>query len=207
MPTAQAPETASRAAAPCTRVAVLQRCCPTWTWCWPRPTSPSPAATPNWSRTPALRDTIFGASHRARRPRSTPCSRSPASAELLDANPLLKRSIRNRFPYIDPLNHLQVELLRRYRERRPTSASARHPHDDQRHRRGAAQQRMISIPRAGALQRLISPLMSRTMPRTTFDASFCAVSRRPGLAATTVTSISRGSLRWPRESSTTSTYR
>ncbi len=36
-------------------------------------------------------------------------------AELLDANPLLKRSIRNRFPYLDPLNHLQVELLRRYR--------------------------------------------------------------------------------------------
>jgi phosphoenolpyruvate carboxylase len=35
--------------------------------------------------------------------------------ELLDGNPLLKRSIRNRFPYIDPLNHLQVELLRRHR--------------------------------------------------------------------------------------------
>ena len=36
-------------------------------------------------------------------------------AELLDGNPLLKRSIRNRFPYIDPLNYLQVELLRRHR--------------------------------------------------------------------------------------------
>jgi phosphoenolpyruvate carboxylase len=36
--------------------------------------------------------------------------------ELLDGNPLLKRSIRNRFPYIDPLNHLQVTLLRRYRQ-------------------------------------------------------------------------------------------
>ncbi|NMG29699.1 phosphoenolpyruvate carboxylase [Aromatoleum evansii] len=36
--------------------------------------------------------------------------------ELLDANPLLKRSIRNRFPYLDPLNHVQVELLRRHRE-------------------------------------------------------------------------------------------
>ena len=35
--------------------------------------------------------------------------------ELLDATPLLKRSIRNRFPYMDPLNHLQVELLRRHR--------------------------------------------------------------------------------------------
>ncbi|HEX4986700.1 MAG TPA: phosphoenolpyruvate carboxylase [Burkholderiales bacterium] len=35
--------------------------------------------------------------------------------ELLDANPALSRSLRNRSPYIDPLNHLQVELLRRYR--------------------------------------------------------------------------------------------
>lgn len=37
-------------------------------------------------------------------------------AELLADNPLLKRSIRNRFPYLDPLNHVQVELLRRHRE-------------------------------------------------------------------------------------------
>jgi phosphoenolpyruvate carboxylase len=35
--------------------------------------------------------------------------------ELLGDNPALARSIRNRFPYLDPLNHLQVELLRRYR--------------------------------------------------------------------------------------------
>ena len=30
-------------------------------------------------------------------------------------NPALARSIRHRFPYIDPLHHLQVELVRRYR--------------------------------------------------------------------------------------------
>ncbi|WP_422978714.1 phosphoenolpyruvate carboxylase [Undibacterium sp. Ji49W] len=35
--------------------------------------------------------------------------------ELLAANPLLARSIRNRFPYLSPLNHVQVELLERYR--------------------------------------------------------------------------------------------
>src|SRR3954471_3359527 len=35
--------------------------------------------------------------------------------ELLAENPTLARSIRNRFPYLDPLNHLQVELLRRHR--------------------------------------------------------------------------------------------
>ena len=34
---------------------------------------------------------------------------------LLDKNPLLARSIRNRFPYLDPLNHLQIELLKRHR--------------------------------------------------------------------------------------------
>jgi len=36
--------------------------------------------------------------------------------ELLSDNPLLKRSIEARFPYVDPLNHVQVELLRRHRQ-------------------------------------------------------------------------------------------
>jgi phosphoenolpyruvate carboxylase len=35
---------------------------------------------------------------------------------LLESNPLLARSIRNRFPYLNPLNHVQVELLRRRRK-------------------------------------------------------------------------------------------
>ncbi|MDR5833179.1 phosphoenolpyruvate carboxylase [Caballeronia sp. LZ034LL] len=35
--------------------------------------------------------------------------------ERLSDNPLLARSIKNRFPYLDPLNHLQVELLKRHR--------------------------------------------------------------------------------------------
>jgi phosphoenolpyruvate carboxylase len=34
----------------------------------------------------------------------------------LAGNAALQRSIRHRFPYIDPLHHLQVELVRRYRE-------------------------------------------------------------------------------------------
>jgi phosphoenolpyruvate carboxylase len=33
----------------------------------------------------------------------------------LAANPALARSIEHRFPYLDPLNHLQVELMRRFR--------------------------------------------------------------------------------------------
>jgi phosphoenolpyruvate carboxylase len=35
--------------------------------------------------------------------------------ELLADNPSLARSIRNRFPYLEPLHHLQVEMLRRLR--------------------------------------------------------------------------------------------
>jgi phosphoenolpyruvate carboxylase len=34
---------------------------------------------------------------------------------LLEDNPLLDRSIRNRFPYLDPLNHIQIELLKQHR--------------------------------------------------------------------------------------------
>lgn len=35
--------------------------------------------------------------------------------ELLASNPLLARSLRNRLPYLDPLNYLQVELIKRHR--------------------------------------------------------------------------------------------
>jgi phosphoenolpyruvate carboxylase len=41
----------------------------------------------------------------------------------LQSNPALARSIEHRFPYLDPLNHLQVELLRRYRQRRTDEGS------------------------------------------------------------------------------------
>src|SRR4030088_3485696 len=37
------------------------------------------------------------------------------TTEFLASNPTLSRSIRNRFAYLDALNHIQVELLRRYR--------------------------------------------------------------------------------------------
>ena len=37
---------------------------------------------------------------------------------LLENNPSLARSLRNRIPYIDPLSHLQVDLLRRLRSGR-----------------------------------------------------------------------------------------
>ena len=44
---------------------------------------------------------------------------------LLQGNPLLERSIRNRFPYLDPLNHVQVELLKEHRAQNPDEAVLR----------------------------------------------------------------------------------
>ena len=41
----------------------------------------------------------------------------------LASNAALARSIEHRFPYLDPLNHLQVELMRRYRDRKTNDAA------------------------------------------------------------------------------------
>ena len=35
--------------------------------------------------------------------------------ELLDRHPVVQRSVRLRNPYVDPMNAIQVDLLRRYR--------------------------------------------------------------------------------------------
>lgn len=44
--------------------------------------------------------------------------------DRLSGNASLARSLEHRLPYIDPLNHLQVELMRRYRTRRPDTPEA-----------------------------------------------------------------------------------
>jgi len=44
------------------------------------------------------------------------------ASDFLADNPTLARSIRNRFAYLDPLNHIQLALLRRYRPGTRTSA-------------------------------------------------------------------------------------
>ena len=46
-------------------------------------------------------------------------------APLLGDNPTLARSIRNRFPYLDPLHELQVDLLQRHRSGEQHEAIAR----------------------------------------------------------------------------------
>jgi phosphoenolpyruvate carboxylase len=44
---------------------------------------------------------------------------------LLESNPELARNIKNRLPYLDPLNHLQVELIKRHREGRSEGGDER----------------------------------------------------------------------------------
>ena len=58
------------------------------------------------------------APRRARPARATPCSRSSSRDELLDRHPVLQQSIRLRNPYVDPMNAIQVELLKRSAGRR-----------------------------------------------------------------------------------------
>ncbi|NRR30664.1 phosphoenolpyruvate carboxylase [Oxalobacteraceae bacterium] len=64
----------------------------------------------------ALREAIFGRI-RAEHARTIAVLKEiTGQSELQEHNPLMLRSMRHRFPYIDPLNHVQVELLRRFRD-------------------------------------------------------------------------------------------
>jgi phosphoenolpyruvate carboxylase len=61
---------------------------------------------------------IFGLIEAEWRRTSDALSGITGEKQRLAANPTLARSIEHRFPYLDPLNHLQVELMRRYRASR-----------------------------------------------------------------------------------------
>jgi phosphoenolpyruvate carboxylase len=63
----------------------------------------------------ALRASIFGRIRVEHQDSIEALLKIAQQSKLLGSNPLLDRSIRNRFPYIDPLNHVQVGLLRKYR--------------------------------------------------------------------------------------------
>ncbi|WP_439926016.1 phosphoenolpyruvate carboxylase [Nitrobacter sp. JJSN] len=63
----------------------------------------------------ALRETIFGRIRREWYLTIDTLLAIMGQERLLAGNPLLERSIRNRFPYLDPLNHVQVELLKDHR--------------------------------------------------------------------------------------------
>jgi phosphoenolpyruvate carboxylase len=65
---------------------------------------------------PQTRDTVFGLIE-AEYWRTVKWIRRIAGIdELLDDNPLLKTSLTRRDLYLDPLNHIQLELLQRYRD-------------------------------------------------------------------------------------------
>jgi phosphoenolpyruvate carboxylase len=63
----------------------------------------------------ALRESIFERIRREWQSSIDLLLEITGQTRLLESNPLLERSIRHRFPYIDPLNHVQVELLKEHR--------------------------------------------------------------------------------------------
>ncbi|MCA3256085.1 MAG: phosphoenolpyruvate carboxylase [Alphaproteobacteria bacterium] len=63
----------------------------------------------------ALRTRIFTAIHDEWRRACDAVLTLTGQTALLDRQPQLARSIKLRLPYIEPLNHLQIELIRRYR--------------------------------------------------------------------------------------------
>ena len=62
-----------------------------------------------------LRNSIFKRIVQEHELTSSLLSSITGAKERLANNPLLARSIKNRFAYLDPLNHLQVELIKRHR--------------------------------------------------------------------------------------------
>ncbi|WP_316238750.1 phosphoenolpyruvate carboxylase [Bradyrhizobium sp. SZCCHNR1015] len=67
----------------------------------------------------ALREKIFGRIRREWNLVIETLLDITGQERLLQGNPLLERSVRNRFPYLDPLNHVQVELLKEHRAQNP----------------------------------------------------------------------------------------
>jgi phosphoenolpyruvate carboxylase len=67
----------------------------------------------------ALREKIFGRIRREYHLSIETLLDIMGQDRLLQGNPLLERSVRHRFPYLDPLNHVQVELLKEHRAQNP----------------------------------------------------------------------------------------
>ncbi len=72
-----------------------------------------------------VRQTVFGAITRHWHSTREALDLITQQKSRLANNPALARSIRHRFPYIDPLHHLQVELIRRFREQPAEQANER----------------------------------------------------------------------------------
>ena len=109
--------TACRCCARCTSAGRSSAaCCRTWRWCSRRPTSRSRRATRSSCRTRRCARACSAASRAEHARTVAPRAGDHAAADARSRTTRRStRSIRNRFPYLDPLNHLQVELLRRFR--------------------------------------------------------------------------------------------
>ena len=101
----------------CTRAGrSSERWSTTWAWCWPRPTWTSGRGTPRASSPTPV--SASGSSERIAEEFALTAAwhaRITGSPDPLADNPTLARSIRNRYPYLDPLHVMQIELLRRRR--------------------------------------------------------------------------------------------
>jgi len=72
---------------------------------------------PNWCRMRSLRERIFGRIRREWHSSIETLLDIMGHGRLLQGNPLLERSIRKPLsPILDPLNHVQVELLKEHRK-------------------------------------------------------------------------------------------
>jgi phosphoenolpyruvate carboxylase len=65
-----------------------------------------------------LREAIFPRIQREFELTKTSVLAITGASDFLGTNAPLERTLKNRLPYIDPLNHLQVELIKRYRSGR-----------------------------------------------------------------------------------------
>jgi phosphoenolpyruvate carboxylase len=72
-----------------------------------------------------LRDAIFGRIRAEHEDTLGAVFMITGAKALLEGNPSLARSLQHRTPYIDPLNHMQVDLLRRLRAGRGDAAELR----------------------------------------------------------------------------------
>jgi phosphoenolpyruvate carboxylase len=63
----------------------------------------------------AVRELIFGEIERAYHETCASILQVTGQRQLLDNDPVLQRSVRQRNPYVDPLNFIQVSLLRHLR--------------------------------------------------------------------------------------------
>jgi phosphoenolpyruvate carboxylase len=88
---------------------------PTWTWCSPSPISGIASRYAELVADTKVRERVWQRLSEEWELTRRWLFAITETTDFLAANPTLARAVRNRFPYLDPLNHLQVELLRRYR--------------------------------------------------------------------------------------------